>query len=277
MSGPRQVFLGLFMTLLSSAIVLGSLSLSLVESGYRLGQAPSGPLGEMLFSGEPVLQLAGSEPQQASPSAPSEVVVILTPTSNVCVHPAGWIKIIVRPEHTLRTLAHLYDTSVALLKAGNCMKTESLVVNSELYVPPAPPRTPTPRPRPTYRPPVYPTPYPTVPPWYPTRTPVTPPTQPPPTSPPPTQPPPPTLPPPPPPTSPPPTQPPPTSPPPTEPPPPTSPPPTEPPPPTSPPPTEPPPPPPTAQQPPPPPPTAPPPEPTLPPPPATPLAPGQPL
>jgi hypothetical protein len=188
MSGARQVFLGFFMALLSSAIVLGSLSLSLLEGGYTLAQAPATGFGEMVFSGEQIWNLAQAEMEGNAPgptAAEPAGAVILTPVANSCVHPQGWIKIIVRPEHSLRTLAHLYDTSVHLLKTGNCMMTESLVINSELYVPPAPPRTATPRPRPTYWPPSYWTPYPTVvyyptrTPWVPTPTQFIPPTQPP--------------------------------------------------------------------------------------------------
>lgn len=251
MSGVRQVFLGFFMVLLSSAIVLGSLSLSLLEGGYVLAPASTSASGEMLLEGQKIIRLAENEVVGNAPGEPVESVeqpVILTPASNICVPPQGWVKIVVRPEHSLSSLAHQYDSNIQLLKAGNCMKTNNLVLNSELYVPPAPPRTPTPRP--TYRPPVYwnPSPttayWPTRTPWIPTRTPVTPPTLPP------TEPP--TLPPTPLPTAQPtpptplptapPTQPLPTEPLPTEPPPPTDPPPTEPPPPTDLPPTDPPPP-----------------------------------
>ncbi len=49
MSGSRQVLLGFFMALLSSAIVLGSLSLSLLEGGYVLAQAPA-PDREFAFN-----------------------------------------------------------------------------------------------------------------------------------------------------------------------------------------------------------------------------------
>jgi hypothetical protein len=246
MSGIRTVFLGLFMALVSSAIVLGSLSLSLLEGGRGLVQAPT-LAGEMVFESEPILTLGGSgvTTEEITSNTQAEAPTILTPTPGGCPHPANWIAIVIRPEDTLKSLAHRYDTSVYLLKTNNCLPTDTLVMNSTLYVPNVPPRpTPT-RPRPTY-PWTYPTAYPTVSywptatPWFPTSTPVTPPTLPPTT--------PPTLPPPPPPTAtplpppteqpptatplPPPTEPPPTQPPPTQ-PPPTEPPPTEPPPPTA--------------------------------------------
>lgn len=248
MSGVRQLFLGFFMALVSSTIVLGSLSLSLLEGGYVLAQAPA-PGNEMVFSSEPILKLAGSAVAEENvPAAPAEEVTLLTPTSSGCPHPADWVAIVVGPEDTLRTLAHRYDTSVHLLMTNNCLAIESLMANSILYVPNVPPRPIATRPRPTYPSWTYPTPYPTFPswptatPWFPTSTPVIQPTLPPtwpptlpPTMPPPTdsstatQPPPATVTP-----QPPPTEPPPTQPPPTEPPPPTQPPPpppTEPPPP----------------------------------------------
>lgn len=240
MNGARTVYLGLFMALVSSAIVLGSLSLSLLEGGYVLAQAPT-RVGEMVFESEPILTLAGKSihTEVSRPSTQAEAPTILTPTPGGCPHPANWVAIVIRPEDTLKSLAHRYDTSVHLLKTNNCLTTDTLVMNSTLYVPNVPPRPTATRPRPTY-PWTYPTPYPTISywptatPWVPTSTPVTLPTLPPtrlPTLPPP---------PPPPPTDsatatqpPPPTEPPPTA---TPPPPPTEPPPTLPPPPTEPPP-----------------------------------------
>ena len=246
MSGLRQVYLGFFMALVSSTIVLGSLSLSLLEGGYVLAQATP-PDGEMVFGSKPILTLAGSAVVEGNaPAAPVEEITIFTPTPSGCPHPANWVAIVVRSEDTLRSLAHRYDTSVHLLKTNNCLDYDTLVVNSTLYVPNVPPRPTDTRPIPTY-PWTYPTAYPTVPPWptatpwVPTRTPVNPPTLPP-TAPPPTptngvatvtqppatEPPPPTAT-----TQPPPTEPPSPEPPPTQPPPPTEPPPTQPPPPTA--------------------------------------------
>lgn len=197
MSGLRQVYLGFFMALVSSTIVLGSLSLSLLEGGYVLAQGTTSE-SEMVFSSEPILTLAGSAVVEGNASAaPAEEVTIFTPTPSGCPHPATWVAIVVRPEDSLRSLAHRYSTSVHLLKTNNCLDFDTLVANSTLYVPDVPPLpTPT-RPPPTY-PWLYPTPYPTVPrwptatPWVPTRTPVNPPTLPPTLPPPPTDLPPPT-------------------------------------------------------------------------------------
>jgi hypothetical protein len=184
MSGVRQVVLGFFMALLFSAIVLGSLSLSLLEAGYRLGQAPAPESSEVDLTGIQILSLAGDEVESNAPASQKEIAVILQPPPAPvqCVHPEGWIKITVLPDNTLKSLAHLYNSNVELLKKGNCMLTEGLMVNSELYVPPYPLQPTKAPPRPTYQPPVYYwTPYPTVQswpttiPWVPTLTPVTPP------------------------------------------------------------------------------------------------------
>lgn len=108
-------------------------------------------------------QQTPAETVTTSPLAPTtpataietvEVVTSIPPTP--CVHPANWVKIVVRPGDTLRSLAHTYDSSIHGLMAGNCLTDDRLVVGSELYVPRVPPRTATPRP--IYRPPVYPPP-----------------------------------------------------------------------------------------------------------------------
>ena len=189
MSGTRQVFLGFFMALLFSAIVLGSLSLSLVESGYRLGQVPAPESPEVDLSAAQILSLAGDEIESNAPVSRSEIPVIYkNPTAEPCAHPEKWKKITVQPDYNnLKSLAHLTDSSVQLLKDGNCLMTDSLMVGSELYVPKDPIQPTAVPPRPTYQPPVYYwTPYPTVQswptpiPWVPTMTPVTPaPTEPP--------------------------------------------------------------------------------------------------
>jgi hypothetical protein len=186
MSGIRQVFLGFFMALLFSAIVLGSLSLSLVESGYMLGQVPASEFQDVVFSSAKILSIAGDEIEYNAPASRKELneaeLVFQKPTPEPCVHPEGWIMITVLPDHTLKSLAHLTDSSVQRLKDGNCLMIDGLMAGSDLYVP-MPPMQPTAaRPRPTYQPPVYYwTPYPTVQswstpiPWVPTMTPVTPP------------------------------------------------------------------------------------------------------
>jgi hypothetical protein len=187
MSGRRQVFLAFFMALLSCAIVLGSLSLSLLEGGYVLAEA-SGPERQFVFNSSPILKMAGAEAavEENIPLGLEELgqTVIIKPASSACPHPAGWISIVIKPGETLGSLAHRYDSSIALLKTNNCLSIDSLAENSILYVPNVPPRPTATRPRPVI-PWTYPTAYPTFPywpvatPWIPTSTPVIPPTQPP--------------------------------------------------------------------------------------------------
>jgi hypothetical protein len=186
MSSRRQVFLAFFMALLSCAIVLGSLSLSLLEGGYVLAEA-SGPDRQFVFNSNPILKMAGAEAavEENIPLGLEELgqPSILSPTSVGCPHPDNWISIIIAPGDSLQSLAHRYDANVAVLKTNNCLSIDSLAENSILYVPNVPPR-----PTATRRPVIpwsYPTPYPTIPywpvvtPWVPTSTAVTPPTLPP--------------------------------------------------------------------------------------------------
>jgi hypothetical protein len=162
MSSSRQVILGFCMSLLFSAIVLGSLSLSLVESGYRLGHVPATQPPEVVFSGIRILTMAGNEVESNAPVSVEEMTVLLEPTIELCPFPAGWIKISVGADkNDLKSLAHLYNSSVRSLMEGNCLMVEILPVNSELYVPNVPVPPTAVRPRPAIRPPVY------IPPSYP--------------------------------------------------------------------------------------------------------------
>ncbi len=134
----RQIGFGLFFALLSSALVLGSISLSFLESGYTLGSAPTTVVTYFPFVGEPKLTLAGMNTGIFLETiAPTSVILSLqTPTQTTCPPPSGWVQITIQPDDTLRSLARRYGVSVELLKTANCLPVSSLQPGILLYVPP---------------------------------------------------------------------------------------------------------------------------------------------
>ncbi len=134
----RQIGFGLFFALLSSVLVLGSISLSFLESGYTLGSAPTAVVTYFPFVGEPKLTLVGVKTGVFLETvAPTSVILSLqTPTPTICPPPPGWVQITVLADDTLRSLARRYGVSVEMLKSANCLPVSSLQPGILLYVPP---------------------------------------------------------------------------------------------------------------------------------------------
>jgi LysM repeat protein len=77
-----------------------------------------------------------------------------TATLIPCGPPSGWIIYIVKPKDNLYQISNLYQTSVPILQAANCMGSSTLIIAGQsLYVPNVatitPSRTPTLTPIPT--------------------------------------------------------------------------------------------------------------------------------
>lgn len=137
MSGLRQLGVSIAMALLLGALVLGSLSLSLLEGGYALAEAPTA-VYTIAFSGQQVINLVGQT------VTPAGGLVLYTPTALACSYPAGWVEVAVLPDQTLNALAQAYGITVEALQRSNCMThSTSLIPGSFLRVPPAPTQAPT--------------------------------------------------------------------------------------------------------------------------------------
>ncbi len=138
MKGGRQFFVGMLIAALTGVLTLGSISLSLLESGYVLVSGPGEPGLEISFSGERVLVLARDATATAARLAQAvgqEAAATFSPAAPVCSPPPGWNLVQAAPDQTLRSLAHLYGTTVDDLKQANCIVGSSLAPGSELYVP----------------------------------------------------------------------------------------------------------------------------------------------
>ena len=148
MSETRQAILGVLAAIISAAIILGSLAVSLVEGGARFAVAPT------LTSTSAVIptQLPGELTFTPRPTAlPTATPVAPTPAN--CSIPPGWISITIQPDDTLQSLAAAFGATDADLQTGNCLQTQSLLAGTFLFVPPLPPtatpESPTDTPSPT--------------------------------------------------------------------------------------------------------------------------------
>lgn len=145
MRGVREFGNALVVAVVSIGLMLGALSISLVE--FTPAPTPT-PTVEIFPSPVPITATASSLP---SPT-PNANIIVDTPTiavtatntippSTSCQPPAGWIGIAVQAGDTLDGLAARYRVSRDALKSGNCLVSETLIPGTILYVPPAPTST----------------------------------------------------------------------------------------------------------------------------------------
>jgi len=138
----RQLIIGFLAAMLSTAIILGSLSISLAEGGLPLKLASS-PIPETVSPPAVVLQDFFPTPTA------SLTLEQVSPPEN-CPPPTGWFVVVVQLGDTLESLAQAYSTSPETLAQGNCLVASSLLPGTFLYIPPAP--SPTVPPTPTSTP-----------------------------------------------------------------------------------------------------------------------------
>jgi LysM repeat protein len=145
--GYRQVILGFLAALLSLAVILGSLSLSLTETGLKLAlqnsptRTRSTRSATMTLMMIPTTHSPGETANlsQFTPSigfTPLFPSATLPPTPSNCPPPPGWQPIQIISGDSLDSLALIYDTTPAELVEGNCLPTEDLLPGTILYVPP---------------------------------------------------------------------------------------------------------------------------------------------
>ncbi len=147
----RQALLGIFMAVLSSLLVLGSFSLSMIESGSALALlATDTPTSTQTEA--PKTVPPGQPTFTATPTSPPTETPTLNPN---CPPPAGWQQIQIEAWHTLNELSRIYGATPEEIAEKNCLLTHSLPVGALIFVPPLP-STPTetqPTPTQTRKPP----------------------------------------------------------------------------------------------------------------------------
>lgn len=126
MKNLREAVCGLVFALLTAMLVLGALTLSLVE-GKSAPDLPPLPT-ETPFELPTFLPIQATQiPFTRTPGA--------TPTIT-CPKPAGWVEYIVRQRDTLEDLALRANLSTSQLLNANCLLSADLVAGAILFLPP---------------------------------------------------------------------------------------------------------------------------------------------
>jgi LysM repeat protein len=111
---------GALAALISCGLVLGAISLSLVEGGSDYMVIP---FNDQATPSSPVQDITSQE-------SPSEEI------EPVCVVPAGWIPYTTQTGDTLASLAEAYGMQADDLKAINCYPVDQLFPGVQLFLPP---------------------------------------------------------------------------------------------------------------------------------------------
>ena len=133
----RSIAIGLGIAILSTSIVLGSLSLGMLEG--TLSETPPTRIEPSQTIAVPTLETSSTE--ITFTSAPPTITATLPPTPAACHPPAGWIPITVQPNENLDILSRRYKISIDQINQANCLTSGNLTVGAILYVPPLPTAT----------------------------------------------------------------------------------------------------------------------------------------
>jgi len=142
MQGARDVGNALMIALISIGLMVGALSISLVEFVPESSSATA--TSEFIPSPAPVTATASPFPTMTptigleSPTATitSTFVNTATPPAS-CPPPFGWTKITIRAGETIQSIAARYRISIEELRRANCLSSDDLLPETVLYVPPA--------------------------------------------------------------------------------------------------------------------------------------------
>ena len=139
MQGVRGFTNALLVALISIGLMIGALSISLVEF---VPQAASTATNILLPS--PVNLTATTTliptltptvgPESPTPSITPTFINTNTPPAS-CQPPFGWVQIVVQAGETLQTIATRYRISKDDLRHANCLLSDNLVAGTILYVP----------------------------------------------------------------------------------------------------------------------------------------------
>jgi LysM repeat protein len=137
----RDLGNALVVTVVSVGLMLGALSISLVE--FVPEAAPTAT--SLLLPSPMPLTPTSTLPPTFTPETALDTVptptLLLAASPSSCPPPAGWGPIVIRPSDTLDSIATNYRTTSAQLRSANCLVSDGLVVGAVLYVPPVPTNT----------------------------------------------------------------------------------------------------------------------------------------
>ena len=128
MSNARQVWFGILAALISSAIILGSISLSLVESGSALALIATDTSTSSPSPTIPVETVPAGFPTFTPTSTHTPTATSTTPPPKNCPPPAGWGQIEYQMDETWESLAQKYGVTVEELLKSNCFDVNVLPI-----------------------------------------------------------------------------------------------------------------------------------------------------
>ncbi len=145
MKHVRDIGNALLVAFVSIGLILGALSISLVE--FAPQAAPT--VTDSLFaSPAPLTATSTSKPtltptlelKTSTPTITPTFTNTATPPAS-CQPPAGWFQITIQVGDTLNSIAAQYRVDKNQISSANCLLSNVLVIGSKLYVPPAPANT----------------------------------------------------------------------------------------------------------------------------------------
>ncbi len=142
MRSLRQIGISLLFAAASLILVLGGISISLVESWAnqpRFTIVETSSRTRDPAASTPTLATPGLLPSATILASPSSTHTLLPPTA--CPPPSGWVAYIVQAGDTLDSLAAYHKISKNQLQVGNCLISEGLIPNTRIYVPVQPTAT----------------------------------------------------------------------------------------------------------------------------------------
>jgi LysM repeat protein len=139
MQGGRDFTNALVIALISIGLVLGALSISLVE--FVPEEAPTAT-NNLLPSPAPLTTTpTPTFPLQSlTPSLTPPATITSTLPAN-CAVPPGWTQITIQAGDSVESIAARYRIAADDMRRGNCLFSNTLVPGSKIYVPPIAPNT----------------------------------------------------------------------------------------------------------------------------------------
>ncbi len=140
MQSPRDFTNALVVALISVGLIVGALSISLVEF-----EAPGLPTATSSLLPSPI-PLTGTSTatfalQSVTPSPTLPGIATITPLVSGCSIPAGWAQITVLVGDTVESIAARYRIAADDLRRANCLVSSILPTGSKIFVPPSTPNT----------------------------------------------------------------------------------------------------------------------------------------
>jgi LysM repeat protein len=159
MRDAHQVFWIILVALASIALIIGGVSISLVEDNMLVVTAtplptstlPIPPTPSPVDSPTPPISTITRTPASTPSSSPSPVVTqpdiwtpTISPSPSICPTPSGWSYYTVRSGDTIEALATRFHLTTYEISQGNCLATTVLFPGQVLSMPPVPTSTPVP-------------------------------------------------------------------------------------------------------------------------------------